>query len=330
MGATIPVVFVTDNDFLAPTYVAILSLIRTHTDSRPLELYLLVPPDYSDTNRQVLKSLTEREGIPTPRFVDVGDAYAQTRRPYAHISQTAMYRLLIPQILDSCDRCIYLDADLVLRDDVAELYDVELGSNCVAGVLDLGFQYNADKHKHTIGIPSMDTYVNSGVLLFNLQEIRRRGLAGELARAGHTVVGDYCFSDQDAINVTLYGMVYVLPLRFNVMFLPPSDDASAYRSFLDSIYGRERIEEARCAPLVEHYVGREKPWKDPEMPRAGLWWHYVDLIDNETRQALIDPFVRSHRDGLGTKVFLAIKATLMKLDIYQPVRNALIRWGYLG
>ena len=47
-----------------------------------------------------------------------------------------LYRLFIPEILKNLDKIIYLDCDIVVNADIAELWNVDIGDNALAGARD--------------------------------------------------------------------------------------------------------------------------------------------------------------------------------------------------
>ena len=69
--------------------------------------------------------------------------------------------------LSSCDRILYMDYDVVCRGDVRDFYNMNLGDIEAAGVQDIYGKY----FYHYRGIFNFD-YMNSGVMLFNLELCR--------------------------------------------------------------------------------------------------------------------------------------------------------------
>ncbi len=59
-----------------------------------------------------------------------------------HISAETFYRFLIPELLPFYDKVLYLDSDIVVLGDVAELFDVDLKDNILAATRDIDFLGN--------------------------------------------------------------------------------------------------------------------------------------------------------------------------------------------
>ena len=78
------------------------------------------------------------------------------------------------------DRVVYLDSDIIVCRDIAELYNYPISENTmIAGVPDLdimGQFYGADLSmkyyiKKKVRISSPDKYLQAGVLIFNIKII---------------------------------------------------------------------------------------------------------------------------------------------------------------
>ena len=84
---------------------------------------------------------------------------------YYYFSQAAMYRLLIPFLIET-DRAIYMDIDMVVLQDMKELWDTKV--DYVGAVVDPCNNF----HKKRLKIDAPN-YYNSGLILFNSKKIRK-------------------------------------------------------------------------------------------------------------------------------------------------------------
>lgn len=82
-------------------------------------------------------------------------------------SMLRLYADKMPE-LEHCDRILYLDYDVVCRKDFSDFYNMDLTNIEAAGVLDI---YGKNFY-HYHGLFKFD-YMNSGVMLFNLDECRK-------------------------------------------------------------------------------------------------------------------------------------------------------------
>lgn len=87
-----------------------------------------------------------------------------------HITTETFYRFLILDILKDYKKVVYLDCDMIICHDVAELYRVDMGENLIAATLDADFagQCNIKTSdmreycKETLGINDVFTYFQAG------------------------------------------------------------------------------------------------------------------------------------------------------------------------
>lgn len=170
----------------------------------------------------------------------------------AHITMTSTYRLFAPFILKDIDKAIYLDADLIVLDDIAKLWEFE--PEYIAGVADPMYKRQARKNdlKHL--------YINSGVMVLNLKNLR--AMNDYMDKIKETQSGNYNLSllDQDIINIAFGDKIEHLPLKWNVY-------AKIYpETTYDMINAREN-------PSIIHWCGKEKPWKD-EVWQRNKWSSY--------------------------------------------------------
>ncbi len=141
----------------------------------------------------------------TVKVYDVTDLYEQE---FAHCPNEGAYcspytliRLLADLVDGMPDKLLYLDADVLFNRDVHLLYDMDIS----------GYEYAAarDHYGKYLIYPN---YINAGVLLFNMKEMKRTGIfrkAREILRQKKLV-----FADQSAL-IRSTTKRRVLPQRFN-------------------------------------------------------------------------------------------------------------------
>lgn len=107
---------------------------------------------------------------------------------------TAMARIFLSKVVRE-SRIIYLDVDTIVDHDLSELWNFNLGSNCI------GAREESNR------------YFNSGVLLMNLDLIRALKADDKLKRLLQTC--KFQFPDQDAMNIIFKDSVTYIPAHFN-------------------------------------------------------------------------------------------------------------------
>lgn len=324
--SVIPVFFSTDNSFAVPTYIAIYSLLANHHGDKRINVYILTSADFTETNNRLLKSLAPKFCFAEISIINMRDSYSSVTIHSQNISTATMYRLMIPKIVNQVndqmsageqkiDKCIYLDSDLVVEQDISEFYNIDIDGYFVAGVRDKILSDNKlDSLKMELGISSLDKYINAGVLLLNIKEINKQGIAKKLEMAGNNA---YRHNDQDVINSVLYDGIKVLPLKYNVFSTCIHyNDQDSYEQ-----YGFFNIVEAREKPFIIHYILRTKPWLYKHSPLSGYWWKYVKIQDKDLWREIIQQFLKAHKVPLHARIRENIIAACIYLGVYNVLKR---------
>ena len=156
------------------------------------------------------------------------------------------YRLFIPYLLPSLvDRYIYLDSDLIILDDLGELFDLDLAGALVAAAIDyLPTIADGITNYRALGLAGDDPYFNSGVLVVDRHawmkmDVVRRVVDVTRANADHLDArGRFHQYDQYGLNVALHDRWRVMARRWN--------------------YGSELPFDSKVA--IVHFNGHGKPW----------------------------------------------------------------------
>jgi lipopolysaccharide biosynthesis glycosyltransferase len=127
-------------------------------------------------------------------------------------------RILLPELLD-VPRLVYLDCDVLVFRDVTELFDLELSSGKViravpdSETLTLGD--DSPRLAAAMKLPTGDIYFNAGVMLMDLDELRKQSFFQRSIELLNSWSADYRFWDQSAINFLLHGRIDALPTYWN-------------------------------------------------------------------------------------------------------------------
>lgn len=122
--------------------------------------------------------------------IDVTDIYMEEfdncPNENAYCSPYTLLRLLADKIPEIPDKLLYLDVDILFNREPELLYDVDVE----------GYEYAAARDHYGKYLLNPN-YINAGVLLFNMKEIRKTGL---FEKARHLIkTKKLLFADQDAV-----------------------------------------------------------------------------------------------------------------------------------
>ena len=219
----------------------------------------------------------------------------------ARYSEAASFRLLLPELLPDYEKILYLDCDVVVRQDMGALYrNTDLEDNYLAAVYEAPIEGQADRIRALGCIPGQ--YFNSDMLLMNLKQMREEKVSARLLKACEK---DYMeFPDQDALIQVCQGRVLPLCPVYNgirTFFLPQ------YKNDFCEVYAVELWQKVQKEGSI-HYTGN-KPWVILSVIFKE-WWKVFYSLPNGFRGLLkVKPTVKClsiiYRVGLGRVIDLA-------------------------
>lgn len=274
----IPVVFATDENYLFLICVVISSMAESANIGTFYQIYVLVSPDFIDVNHLLDKVQRKYSNINIKKIYIDERKFQNVKIHNVHITKTTFYRLVLCNLIEE-DKCIYLDGDIVVNEDLSELYQIDLGKNYLAGCrdiwIDLLSKEDRENRKEITRIYSLDQYVNAGVLLFNLKQIKADGVDKALIDG---LQKDYLFEDQDILNVCCYGKIVRLPAKWNLFAVFVGQiyrmkEAGIDKDTLEAYYNRSGI--IHYATLACRPWTRKNCWLNEE------WWRIAKIWENE-------------------------------------------------
>ena len=239
---------------------------------------IIMHTDISDENQRILIEQIARDNI-SLRFIDVTEEGAACARLFTrgHFKVETYYRLLMPTILPDYDKVLYLDSDMVIQHDIAELFRTDLGDDLLAAAKDVdtagayaGYRKN---YKHyledVLALSNPYDYFQAGTILFNLDAFRKTYTLEEMLELAASY--DWILLDQDVLNKLAEGRVRFLDQEWNVVTDWKGIRVSDIISRAPEDMRREYLE-ARTDPGIIHYAGPEKPWNEETSDMADTFW----------------------------------------------------------
>lgn len=244
-----PIVLACDEAYAMPLATTLRSIVEANPDAWPLNFHVLFDDFSESTQKKVLDSLPNESAL--IRWVPVDMGLFGELTTMSHISKMTFARFLIPRIFpDNVSRVLYLDADLLVLDDLRPLWETNLGGAVLGAVLDgLDWQIKYGKpgfEEFLKKVPCVQHYFNAGVLLIDLERWRKE-LISEKALEYLTCHPQSPFADQDAINVACDGLWKKLDPRWNF-------HEHHYEKTIADMGPYDK-------PGIVHFVTSLKPWK---------------------------------------------------------------------
>ncbi|MBE6453852.1 MAG: hypothetical protein E7017_03075 [Alphaproteobacteria bacterium] len=263
-----PIILASDDNYAPFMYITMYSMLENKKQNTFYDFYLLVPSAFSSDNENKILELKNTYECDI-HFVDMKDAFADLEMQISHITSPTYYRLLATEILPiEYSKCIYVDVDVVVCDDLQQLLSIDLADNYIAGVLAAGYVKNETYNCQRLNLPHMKNYVNAGVLLMNLQKIRNDNLVKKFLDLSKQ---NFSSQDQDVINVACFGKIKNIDLKFNAI----PKRLFEKNKILSLFFTSEEIIIAQKHPVIIHYADRKKPWNSVNAKLGKIWWKYA-------------------------------------------------------
>ena len=270
---TIPIAFSLDNGYTYPTIVAMTSILENAFNRTKYDFYILHSPNFSEENKNKIKNF-EKKYRCSINFINMTDQFKTAKLSKKRITRPAYYRLALPTLLPNINKIIYLDGDTITLIDLKEMYDIDMDNYYYKGFLD----YLKDSFN-----PNNSLYLCSGVLLINLEELRKDDMVNKTYKFMNDNKKKLLkerFHDQPIINALCYRKNGILPAIYGMFNYPNLKKLYKYSKRYKYKYKYTKIElkNAFHNPRIFHY-NRRKPWKTRYKSRGMLWWFYAKKSD---------------------------------------------------
>lgn len=263
----IPIVFAFDNNLALPAAVCIYSLFCSAKANTIYQVYILCRKGYK-LDITYVKKIFKQYSKHKLEIIEV-DGTFDSSFEIRGITTAAYYRLLIPKLLPQYDKVIYSDVDVIFRQDLNEIFNLDLKSDLIAGVNNIA-HIDKDLRKHYEGTLALDpeNIICSGFLLMNLAAIRDENIIEKWLELSKN---NYKFQDQDVINISCAGRIKMLQPKFSLLTYICHYALKSGKNIFSPLWDKQQIEDALKNGNI-HYNGM-KPWQGWCL-NFDIWWEY--------------------------------------------------------
>lgn len=254
----IPIFFAIDDGYIPFLAVAIKSLIENASKEYEYIIKVLHTNVKEKNVRKIKKFETENVNI---EFVNLSYYIKKVQdKLYTrdYYTNTTYFRMFLPELYPQYDKVLYLDSDIVVLGDISQLYNTEIGTNLVAAAPDDIIQYNKvfqEYAEKVVGVVKYQNYFNAGILLMNLDQLRKFNFQDKFLY----LLGTVKFSvaqDQDYLNRLCKGRVTLINSQWDVM------------PVVNRKINKEDIK-------IIHYNFAYKPWRFEDVQYKEHFWEYA-------------------------------------------------------
>lgn len=261
--------FVTDSGYSMPTCVTLTSILANKNSDTSYNIYIMCKDVDSDKKQKFLS-------LNGPKFkiilidLDEMEDYSKYKINNIPATPTSIYKFFIPEILSGLDRVLFLDGDIIVREDLSRLYKTSIKDVYLAAVL------NANGGDTKLKI----NYFNSGVMLMNLSLMRKNKVSEKLIN--YRMSGYNGYMDQDAFNIVCRDKVKFLPFKYNTqinaVYIAFIEKGVFENSDLSRVWGTESGKGITKDAIIGsaeiiHYTSA-KPFKHFDCLLADEWYKY--------------------------------------------------------
>ena len=274
-------VFLTINSAYAPYAAAAIHSLTQHSDPKRYYRVIILHDGLNLVNRWRLRNLVTRnvalqfKKMTRSLYLKAIIAYCTRRQKGAgdfFSSAVYYYRAFIPVMFPLYKKAVYIDSDTILRSDIGELYDTDLGDNAMAAMIDpkvTVIPEFRDYVDNALNVPHTE-YVNSGVQVMDLRKMRKMRYLSTMIDLIKKYDADLVAPDQDYLNVILRGKI----------------------AFLDPKWNAEPVKDLPRNVKLVHFNLFNKPWHYKNVPCERIFWNAAKgtgfLGDLKRQQAAFD------------------------------------------
>lgn len=257
----VPIVFTFTDDFIVPAYIAIKSLMDYASTGTAYEM-IVFHYDLSRKHISELKALVASSKHHTIRFEWV-DKRGFGRYPQStHWPVVVYIRLFLPELLQTYDKIIYSDVDVLFQGDLSDVYQMNVEGYDWGGIRTEINTKNMIGHKYFENNPNKYIYM-SGFMICNLRRMREIGFTDIIRDNIRKYAADLQMFDLDVLNMSSRRIKNV-PFRYAIpinLYEHKNMRVTYEYSYMKKVYSYDELEEEKRKKKIIHYAGgRGKPW----------------------------------------------------------------------
>lgn len=254
-------VFLAINSAYAPYAAAAIHSLTRHVSPNRYYKVIILHDGLNLVNRWRLRNLVTKnvalqfKKMSRSLYLRAIVAYCTRRKKGAgdfFSSAVYYYRAFIPMMFPIYKKAVYIDSDTILRADIGELFDIDLGGNALAAMVDPKVENIPefrDYVENALGVPHKE-YVNSGVQVMDLKKMRKMRYVHRMIGLIQKYDADLVAPDQDYLNVIFRGEIL----------------------HLDPVWNAEPVKDLPRKVKLVHFNLFNKPWHYKNVPCERIFW----------------------------------------------------------
>lgn len=264
----IPVFLASDNNY-APFVATTIASICDNTKSF-IDFYIL-DGGITKENQAKIEQLKNTFNNFSIEFLEIDEEKEFASIDYQnmndYVSLSTYNRFLIPQLKPEIDRAIYSDVDVIILDDIVQMYNENLNGHILGAVWEEFNDRSDDMNTRRADLNLADNhkYFSAGNLLIDCKKWRKENTLEKLFTIEKQYRDNLKYADMDVLNKYFDNNYQNLDKKYcyigqNFEFYNETGNIT-----------------------IRHYNGKTKPWhiapdtKTELMPNLAEFWHYAKM-----------------------------------------------------
>ena len=310
-----------DKNYARPLRVLLYSLYRTQSEK--VNIYF-INEDFSDSDFQDLTEFVEKMGMTITRmrvnekarpYLNFFNNHLAKNFEKDRLTESVFYRIyVLPLLPTDIDRILWLDSDTIVVGDLSEFYHQDFGGKLISASDSKYFLHTVEDQEEDPGVYHVKidkdylyfngalrfgsdnsqcynnddySFINSGVILFNLDEIRR----SKIYRTMDIAFADDGGFDQSIINAMFrHSIALVDTMTYNY----PMSPRFTYGPFNNPL----QFYYLKTAKIYHYACAVGKPWSnmDPAIPgyelKRDIWLNLEKEMKEDEEKGFIKKMTR--------------------------------------
>ena len=273
----VPIV-VPSSDFYAPYLACLIQSAAMHNKRDHYLDFIILTKDITKENERKIRAMIAEQKNISVRFFDMKDITSGRSFFVAspNYAEEAYYRMLAPWVLKNYAKAIVMDADIIFDGDITDLYDEAIDGYYLAAVKDVVYQGMLNNPyedhlsytKKEMGLHNPYDYINTGVLLMNLEFLRQKFTMENVLQ--YMESHKMRIQEQDIINMLFQGKIKFVDMKYNY-FLETNQWVKDQLEFTPAESMR-KYRETDGRAITLHWANQPKPWNEFNEPYAEKFW----------------------------------------------------------
>lgn len=279
------IVYHSSNKFASVLGTSVASLLENNKSAENIEIYV-IEHEISSYNKEKLAKLVESYGR-NLHYISMPNINQDENLGLKQIKKNWLFdsycRLFLDHILPKdISKVIYLDSDVLVVNDINNLWDYDLQGKCIGAVKEcIGPNYF-----NLFGLNNNSVYCNSGVLLIDLDRWREIRCAQHVQEYVQSQNGYVFFMEQSVLNIALQSEIITLPAIFNVkteMLTLSYREVKILRNPANWISEDEFNDAVKCPTIIHmtsFWMISNRAWYEvTDHPSKELYLKYKSMTD---------------------------------------------------